>query len=263
MKGNNIRKIVLNVVLIFAIVINIIACSSVDINNSKSDIHNIRLVTDYNDDVLVDGIDAITFGRYPQSKVNDSELEPIEWLVLERDDEKVLLISKYILECKSYNEEYIDITWENSTIRKWLNDDFYNIAFNDDEKKKILDSKVVNNVIEYKFNGGNDTSDKIYLLSSSEVIKYFFKTYPENENKKVVAKPTEYSKRNLGNVRVFIEGVPGDFWFSKYSLWWLRTPGDEKNEVATIRNTGFLNKKGDRVHNFACGIRPVMLMSIK
>ncbi|MBP3696995.1 MAG: hypothetical protein J6J45_05560, partial [Clostridia bacterium] len=65
--------------------------------------------------------DYITFGSYEQDNDLSNGKEPIEWLVLDKQDGKVLVISKYALDAKPYNDEYVDVTWETCTLRSWLN----------------------------------------------------------------------------------------------------------------------------------------------
>lgn len=69
----------------------------------------------------------VKFGSYPQN--NGDIKEPIEWLVLEVNGNKALLISSYGLDCKEYHHEFEFITWENCDLRKWLNGEFFRRAF--------------------------------------------------------------------------------------------------------------------------------------
>ena len=81
--------------------------------------------------------DVVTFGKYPQTAAGTDQT-PIEWIVLDVQDGKALLLSKYGLEMKQYNTEYTDITWETCTLRTWLNSDFLNKAFSSEEQSAIL-----------------------------------------------------------------------------------------------------------------------------
>ena len=72
------------------------------------------------DDVKVG--DIITIGRYPQ---NDDDPEPIEWIVLQKDGKRAFLLSRYVLDAIPYEESHDKVTWEECTLRAWLNDDFY------------------------------------------------------------------------------------------------------------------------------------------
>ena len=80
---------------------------------------------------------TLKFGSYPQ---NNSEREDIEWQVLDVRSGKALLISKYALDCRKYNINYTKVTWETCDLRKWLNHDFFESAFSENERSMILTS---------------------------------------------------------------------------------------------------------------------------
>ena len=138
-----------------------------------SQISQVKLVTEYSDDTYVDEMDTVTFGSYPQSDASGNTKEPIEWIVLDRQGDKVLLLSKYILDCKNYNNERSDVPWETCTLRKWLNNDFYHQAFNSDEILKIEKTIVINTNNIGGIKNSNDTYDNIFICGVSEIIKYF------------------------------------------------------------------------------------------
>ena len=105
---------------------------------------------------------TIEFGNYPQDK--DGTEKPIEWIVMKKEGNQVLLLSKYVLDAKPYNKELEDVTWETSDIRQWLNNEFYTTAFNKAEKAKIQTSLIKNeDNSKYGTNGGNDTEDNHFL----------------------------------------------------------------------------------------------------
>ena len=92
--------------------------------------------------------DIFTFGSYEQDNDTSNGKEPIEWIVLSKNDKEMLVLSRYALDHKPYNEEFVDkITWEECTLRKWINDDFYNAAFNKTEKNLIETKTLKNNPI--------------------------------------------------------------------------------------------------------------------
>ena len=122
-----------------------------------------------------------TLGAYDMIDKNrnyDDKKEAIEWLVLDYDEDegKALLLSRYVIDKKQFNTENVKTTWEECTLRTWLNEDFYSSAFNKSEQKLILRSEVRNhdNTTE-GVSGGNDTKDRIFLLSEAESAdgKYF------------------------------------------------------------------------------------------
>ena len=103
--------------------------------------------------------DYVKFGNYPQTEEGD--IQPIEWQVLSREGNKVLVISLHGLDAKRFDED--SNNWANSEIRKWLNGEFYNKAFTDQEKKSIKSSNLPD----------VGTSDNVFLLSVKELKKYF------------------------------------------------------------------------------------------
>jgi len=116
--------------------------------------------------------ESITFGSYPQT--GTGEREEIEWIVLEVKDERALVLSKYALDCKPYNTNPVDVTWETCTLRAWLNNEFINTAFSADERAKIPTVRVsADKNPKYDTNPGNPTQDKVFLLSVSEYETYF------------------------------------------------------------------------------------------
>jgi len=187
---------------------------------------------------------TVIFGSYYQS--NSSIKESIEWEVLAREGNKALLISKYALDCKKYNEEYIGVTWENCTIRNWLNGEFFNIVFDSKEQKRILPAILRNadNPL-CLIKGGVSTTDKIFLLSIGEVEEYF------SSDSARKCKPTIYAKECIWN-------CPTEF-----CCWWLRSPGGLQEVAAVVNYIGEVDCIGCHVDNRKTAIRPAMWVSIK
>ena len=79
----------------------------------------------------------VLFGRYEQDGNLENGTEPIEWIVLGSDDNGMLLLSRYVLDCVPYKNDDERISWDKCNLRNWMNNDFYNIAFADSEKKAI------------------------------------------------------------------------------------------------------------------------------
>ena len=158
--------------------------------------------------------ETIMFGNYIQN--SDGEIAPIEWLVLDVKDGKALLLSKYALDCQKFNEIYDDkITWETSTLRIWLNEDFYDNAFSIQEKLLIADSELVNNNNpKYGTNGGNDTVDKVFVFSEDELMEY----WDTSDGIIQICYATDYAVSI--NAPVTKENI--------VFYWWLRSPGGNR-----------------------------------
>ena len=226
-----------------------------------TDIEKAKLVTEYWQNARVENLDTVRFGSYSQTNANEGTGDPIEWIVLERQDRKALLLSKYILDCKSYNDIEDKTTWESSSLRVWLNTIFYTRAFSDTEKDVVLTVKNTNSESsEYGASGGNDTVDKVFCLSVDEVNKYFNQKDMQNENKKLATRGTEYAKsvNNEGyNLRVF----DSSRWYGGNSSFWLRSPGFFQSGAAAVYEDGYLDTLGLIVTYNYFGVRPAILVS--
>ena len=119
---------------------------------------------DKNGDATIDSI------KYHKTEAGYFKYEPIKWRVLQSENGEAFLLSDVILDKKAYDESYEYITWEESSLRAWLNEKFMNRTFSAEEKEKINITELVNqDNPAYGSEGGNNTSDKIFLLSSAEV----------------------------------------------------------------------------------------------
>ena len=193
---------------------------------------------------LRNGAKTISLGFYPYSGKND--IQPIKWRVLSVQKDKALLIAEEGIATKKYNTEYESITWEKCTLRKWLNSQFLSQAFSKEEKNRILNERVpAHNNPRYNINPGNDTTDKIFLLSLPEVIQYFA------SNNDRITKPTPNAKLE----GAYLNG-PGNTW------WWLRSPGSYAYRAAYIGCDGAVQEDGGSVSSGNYAIRPALWISI-
>lgn len=205
----------------------------------------------------------VTFGHYQQTKSGDDD-NPIQWLILERDGQNALLISKCGLDTKPYDTNENGTTWEKSTLRMWLNAIFYNKAFNSAEQAIILTTSVDNNKEQcyssWSKNDGNNTQDKIFLLSYAEVKKYFDVVYWKNagpkENKKPRIAPTAYAIAQGASTFSLYKTVDG----ADSGWWWLRSLGQNGIEVAAVGASGCLHSFS--AYETSASIRPAMWVNI-
>ncbi len=190
------------------------------------------------------GEGIMEFGSYPFEA--DGTKKPIRWIVLKREKEKALLLSVYGLDVKLYNEKREAVTWETCTLRKWLNEDFYNDAFTEEEKKKICLTEVRNEDNPgYKTPGGNDTEDRVFLLSLGEAERYLPKTFPRQR------KPTPFAKEC--GVSTY-DG--GNCW------WWLRSPGDNPYNAARVNFDGYISDSGNSVNSSSRAVCPALWIDL-
>ena len=190
--------------------------------------------------------DTIEFGSY---YINSSDKkEPIEWIIVDKNEEikTELLISKYALERRKYNEVYASTTWQKSDVRKWLNSEFYSEAFENVGAKFILSSQVDNHKNpDYRTVDANATYDRVFLPSYDEIKKYL-------SDEQLKCKPTNHFKDVGGYV-------------NKYGFvdWWSRTAGDSDNHVLYVSSNGDIEMKGDYVTTDDFAIRPMIRVTYK
>lgn len=200
----------------------------------------------------------VTFGTYPQTKAGN-DATPIEWLVLARDGDKALLISCYGLDAQPYNTSIIDVTWETCTLRKWLNGTFYNKAFSSAEQAAILTTNVDNSKSQcysaWNTSGGNNTQDKVFLLSYAEANKYFGVTYSGDINTKSRVAPTAYAIAQ-GAFRNSSKHVD-----STNTGWLLRSPGNGRGSAAFVFPDGSLGSIG--VSYDSSAVRPALWVNLE
>ncbi len=200
--------------------------------------------------------DTVQFGNYEQDNDTENGAEAIEWLVLDKQDGKLLLLSKYALDSKRYNEDTIDVTWETCTLRSWLNDTFYNTAFSAAEQEHIAVTKLENeDNPEFGIEGGNDTEDKIFLLSIGEVLKYF-DSDPEAYDRTRCAKITAYAKAQGASSLVDGEAAGNGFW-------WMRSPGLFSSYATVVDNYGYAHRTGSSVDTGANVVRPAFWLNLE
>ena len=200
--------------------------------------------------------DYVAFGEYEQDNNTANGAETIQWQVLDKKDGKLLLMSKYALDAQPYHEVQEEVTWETCTLRSWLNEEFYNTAFNSKEQKYIKETYVVNeDNPEYGTEGGNDTYDNVFVLSIGEVMTYF-DAAPNEDDPARRAKVTEYAKAQGG-------------WCSEESAyygtgwWWLRSPGLDSYNAVDVLNGGYVNRNGYYVDANDGVVRPALWVEVE
>ena len=153
--------------------------------------------------------DVVVFGRYT-------------WYVTDKTDGICTLLCQSAAADMAYNDSKTDITWENCSLRKWLNEDFYNSKFSDGEKASIITAH--NTFTEadssYGTDCGNDTDDNVYLFTYSE------------------------SKTVSDDIREC--GID----------WWLRSPGKKQDKAVYILGRSANLMGNDVDHSF--GVRPAI-----
>ena len=164
--------------------------------------------------------------------------EPLDWQVLEVHDDRALLLSRYVLEYRPFHDRWGLVTWENSSLRKYLNDEFWHVAFTEEERQSI--ARILVKADENPMcntDPGNDTKDRVFLLSVVEAQKYF----AVNHNRQC----TYYS---------------GGRQSTRPSWWWLRSPGFNEANAASVGDDGSFQYS--YVRDIRGGIRPAIWLKL-
>ena len=205
----------------------------------------------------------IQFGSYEQDGNTGNGAEDIEWIILARAGDNALLLSKYGLDAKEYHEEQEDITWEQSDIRSWLNSSFMDTAFTSEEQGAILKSEVDNSQAEgnseYDTTGGNNTEDRVFLLSYKEAFEDYFSSDEER-----VCMPTDYAVQN----GAYINDDTGVCWWWLRGSYWINTAdfGDLGSLFGVqifAANVSDLGSSGYSIVNGSVCIRPALWVNLE
>ncbi|MCR5219703.1 MAG: DUF6273 domain-containing protein [bacterium] len=192
--------------------------------------------------------DTIKFGHYEQDNNSSNGKEEIEWVVLAKYGDKILIISKYALDCQKYNTSYTSVTWENCFLRKWMNETFLKAAFSSGEQKLIKSSTVTaDKNPSYSTSPGNSTIDKVFLLNITEVNKYF---------------SSDSARQCQGTAYCYARGASKDG-NNSFCWWWLRSPGDGSDAAAGVRTDGSVSDIGSSVDRDNNAVRPALWINLK
>lgn len=216
---------------VFALIILICSgCSNVDENMEVQDTE------------APAGPKSIFMGTYEQDG-NADTAEPIEWIVLAEEDGKMLVISKYALDCQMFNSVYGECSWDICSIRTWLNNDFYSNVFKPNEQARIrqLNVQADLNLENPEVDNGMPTLDKVFLLSSTQINLYF---------------PDESSRKCQATVYAENAGVMTDA--DGNCCWWLRTIGHGFRAACYVDARGSVSHDGRGVDYVLYGVRPAM-----
>lgn len=201
-----------------------------------------------------DAGDIISLGKLKQSRLISIGKEPINWRVLKREGNRVLVVSEKVLDCREYGSE----TWKDSPLRSYLNGEFFNTVFTSSERAMIPTVTVKNPDNEtYGTYGGGDTEDKIFLLSLDEVKQYIAdgNETPDHEARR--AEGTTWAREK------YDELVPPNTYDQAGDTmqWWLRDPAEESYHLY-VSTGGNLYPEGIKMSFNQCGVRPAMWIEL-
>ena len=207
--------------------------------------------------------------QYPSSWENNQDYryfkyEPVKWRVLNVDGEKALLVADKALDLKPYHNTYTDVTWEKCSLRSWLNDTFINSAFLANERSAIpsvtvkAEGSIRPTTDGNKVDGGNDTTDKIFILSFSEVSgKYGFRTVEDLDS---YGDYDEAKKCDMTNYAYAFTDSSTDEREDCY--WWIRNPGDYSYQAVISGENGRVLGYGNGVNASQPAVRPALYLNL-
>jgi len=166
------------------------------------------------------------------------KLGGIDWRVLDVKNDKALLISEKVLEKRKYNAEEKYITWENCTLRKYLNGEIYdNLGA---AKAAVVETRNSNtNNPWYETNGGSATTDKVFLLSLDEVCRYFGDSTGYLNKKHITSNGWLEDSYKNARIAKDSKGETRD--------WWLRSPGQHGDLATYVSSYGGVVVRGSFV----------------
>ena len=186
----------------------------------------------------------VALGNYEQDNNMENGAEPIEWIVLDVQEGKTLLISRYALDCKKLHDyDTGSLTWEMCTLRAWLNSDFLNTAFSAEEQQAILVTEVDNGKNQgypgyHRVTGGKNTEDRLFLLSFAEAKQYFpsdESQRPKTGNEYDVYNAVDYLPTATCQSTAYARAHGAN---AGLALWWLRSPGENQKCAMFVAGNG-------------------------
>lgn len=193
--------------------------------------------------------DTLYFGSYEQDNNTSNGKEEIEWIVLDKTQKSILLISKYALASMPYDElyyntdysnhpyPYTEITWGKSSLRKWLNGTFLGAAFSGEEQNRIVAKSLDDGCI-----------DKVFLLSEDEVGCYFGSNSGSNRARQCV--PSDYATAKDAPTSTG----------TKFTIWWLRW---SQYGASAVWYDGSFDYWCDYIYSASMSVRPAMWINLE
>lgn len=189
---------------------------------------------------------TIRFGYYEQDNDLTNGSEEIEWKVLAVDGSKVLLISKYALDCQRYDAALS--SWTIASLRSWLKQDFYYEAFGTNHREIIIEQDTITDDNPEYITGkvSKKTNDKVFLLSMDEANTYF---------------GSEVDRKCKATTYCLEQGAACNS--NGYCWWWLRTRGNADEYCSLVNTDGSIYAYGNHVDNEEGAVRPAMWIKLE
>ncbi len=165
--------------------------------------------------------------------------EALEWFALTKEGKATLLLCTRCVHHLPYHDaEHTDITYEQSYLRQWLNDSFYKNAFSPAQQEHIWKSPKQGNPEHFRYltPGGSTTTDKVFLLSPSELSAYV----------------------DIGLRARTAPSLGGSYEYGAPQSFWLRSPGKDARHAVTVNAEGTICHDGEPITKEEIGVRPAL-----
>lgn len=169
--------------------------------------------------------------------------EPVKWRVL--DAAAGLIVTESLVDSQAFNNLASGAEWQTSTLRAWLNAEFYNTAFSSADKALIKPTALTEGV-----------SDKVFILSSADAtnVNYGFNMHDKIHDTERIARGTDYAEAQGLRVSTYAT-------YEGNSYWWLRSGGTVSGLVRAVDTDGGIYGDGDRVNRTSNGVRPALAVT--
>lgn len=194
------------------------------------------------------------------------KFEPISWTILSESDGSALIFCDMIVDSQQYDytSTYYENNYADSTIRAWLNDNFYNTAFSALLQEIILTTEVDNSESTTGYDENEwacaNTFDKVFLLSNADVINpdYGFDSDEKAKDAARSKQVTDYAQAQGAQTSTSDMDYPGT------GFWWTRSPSttQSNNYASVIPNAGYLLKSGNPVYFCNAGVVPALQIQL-
>ncbi len=205
--------------------------------------------------------DSIYLGACEQDNIKWNGPENIEWRILEKEEERILVISRYVLDGIPYDSDYttfalsgdtkdleIDkgiVTWENCSLRRWLNQGFMESVFDEHEQSYILETAIESgDYLDEEKTVEGSVKDKLFLLSEEEADTYFL---------------SEWDRKGEGT-QLVNDDDNGHYHTRGMTQWWLRTTDKNGKTALIVQYWGSIEEEDVKERK---GVRPAMWISLK
>lgn len=202
--------------------------------------------------------------------------EPIKWRILKVNGTDAFLVADKSLENQKYNDSYTSVIWQTSTIRSWLNGysassnadgkdysnkNFIDTAFSSSERTAINSASIVNDDnLNYGIEGGNNTNDKIFLLSESEVYTNSAVPYGFKSSYSIYDETRRSKSSTYGKATGIYSDTSDEYKGNCYT--WLRSPGGDMYSITYVYTDGSVSRYGCHIDYHRMAVRPVLHLNL-